>query len=671
MCADILKSQIKLMAPQNLDDTAEGGGQMTGTEIVSGNVNNLFPDISRLDRTYGRVSLRKAFLSIRTTDRATYYGSHAVLTRQAADPLVGVTFFSTENWFDMRSNAKDRMEAYLTKGPQYMGALYGNLYAGTKSIILQCGVENLAPDIGDVLVLKNSTVEEYIRVLDVDSSIQTLTDNNGTFQRQVIVLTIGVSLENDFTGQSAFRTTQYSTLNTTVYSSVVSDAATYYGITHLSAEALTDSLTLQLDDVFTPLLPASQSSTPIIDAGVSTPRNRLIPKGDSGEVTRNLDWKISSNGTLLLGEAIIPGTLKIDDGAILYDDGAMSIKDAGGITIGGIDYITGTITFGAAVSTSQGSGVWTYIPALSDAQAGNSGLIGIFEANRGYAYIFACDSLPIPLTMRIAYNSGNKWYVLQDVGGGRLSSSPSIDSAGDSIEVPDLGTGTINYDTGSVSLTLKYMPDIGSNIMITWGDNVDLFEVKNVGATATVYLEYTHTITWTSPIPGTVTINAAGMVSITDASSNGILYQGGSAVGFVNYKSGEMLFTTTSVPAGNASFSIGWDEEVTIEPFTEEEVPSPAPDPAGEVVTDVTVPPGEEVVPGTVNVQEPGSFSAFQLLDDGQGNLVRNLRGTGNTGIRGWINYITGEVTLGTRRGVWLVENGVPIRRIYDGAQRG
>ncbi|WP_254203936.1 hypothetical protein [Aeromonas sp. FDAARGOS 1402] len=42
-----------------MTDTTDGGGRITGHEIVSGEHNGLFQDISDLDRTYGVVSMRK------------------------------------------------------------------------------------------------------------------------------------------------------------------------------------------------------------------------------------------------------------------------------------------------------------------------------------------------------------------------------------------------------------------------------------------------------------------------------------------------------------------------------------------------------------------------------------------------------------------------------------
>ena len=49
----ILETDIKLMAAERMTDTDDGGGRETANEIVDGVSNNLFPDISRLDRVYG------------------------------------------------------------------------------------------------------------------------------------------------------------------------------------------------------------------------------------------------------------------------------------------------------------------------------------------------------------------------------------------------------------------------------------------------------------------------------------------------------------------------------------------------------------------------------------------------------------------------------------------
>ena len=57
----ILSGDIVLLASQRLVDTDDGGGRITGREIISGNHNSLFPDVSDMDRAYGTVNMRKAF----------------------------------------------------------------------------------------------------------------------------------------------------------------------------------------------------------------------------------------------------------------------------------------------------------------------------------------------------------------------------------------------------------------------------------------------------------------------------------------------------------------------------------------------------------------------------------------------------------------------------------
>ncbi|MFK0572183.1 hypothetical protein [Endozoicomonas sp.] len=62
----ITNNDVKLFESQRLTDEEDGGGRVTGSEVIDGNVNNLFQDISRIDRTIGDVALRKAFIGIST-----------------------------------------------------------------------------------------------------------------------------------------------------------------------------------------------------------------------------------------------------------------------------------------------------------------------------------------------------------------------------------------------------------------------------------------------------------------------------------------------------------------------------------------------------------------------------------------------------------------------------
>ena len=126
----ILASEVQILKSERLTDFEDGGGKMTGFEVVDGAVNNLFPDISRLDRTYGRVSLRKAFAAIRARNVDTYYGAHVIVTEPPADDAVSVTMFSTDSYADEREYARDRIESYLTPSIESRFVLFGNHLRG-------------------------------------------------------------------------------------------------------------------------------------------------------------------------------------------------------------------------------------------------------------------------------------------------------------------------------------------------------------------------------------------------------------------------------------------------------------------------------------------------------------------------------------------------------------
>ena len=68
----ITNDDVNLFDSQRLSDEEDGEGRATGRKVIDGNVNNLFQDISRIDRTVGDVALRKAFVGISTDNNDTW-----------------------------------------------------------------------------------------------------------------------------------------------------------------------------------------------------------------------------------------------------------------------------------------------------------------------------------------------------------------------------------------------------------------------------------------------------------------------------------------------------------------------------------------------------------------------------------------------------------------------
>ena len=109
----IHKDDIKLFQSQRLTDEDDGGGRATGNVVADGEVNNLFRDISRIDRTVGDVSMRKVFVGVGTDNSDPYLGAHVILADAPQDERVGVVLFNTDSQTDRRAEARNRIESYV------------------------------------------------------------------------------------------------------------------------------------------------------------------------------------------------------------------------------------------------------------------------------------------------------------------------------------------------------------------------------------------------------------------------------------------------------------------------------------------------------------------------------------------------------------------------------
>ncbi|HEY1033552.1 MAG TPA: hypothetical protein VGE09_01070, partial [Pseudoxanthomonas sp.] len=122
----ISATDIKLRKSQRLTDFPDGGGRMVAAEVVDGQLNNLFPDISTQDRVAGRVSMRKAFVHVDTANTDMLYGAVGVIVDPPDDANVGMTMFSTGSYADTRTDARNRIESYVIKGVESRYVLMGD-----------------------------------------------------------------------------------------------------------------------------------------------------------------------------------------------------------------------------------------------------------------------------------------------------------------------------------------------------------------------------------------------------------------------------------------------------------------------------------------------------------------------------------------------------------------
>ena len=466
----ILQTDIKLMNSERMHDSEDGGGRMSGDEIVDGASNNMFPDVSQLDRTYGRLNLRKTFEAVLSDTTDTFFGSNVIISKPPSDDTIHCTLFrsstSDSAWVDERYDAKNKIESYITLGQLSSMVLLGQQYEGQRAILVYQRTTSTLPQVGEIYALLENDIYQFVRVTNVSVTLETYTDSQGDFSRNEITLEISDPLMYEFTGGTPHRDSSYQP-PCTLHKTNGVPSVSYYGIQKLAEEAAFGERSIKVESYKGHLLPATQSEEALLDVNVSN-------------TTSFVDNSLSSG------------------------------RD--------VTVIHTQVTTAKAVTIS----------------------------NRGYTYVAQLIPKPKPKTVSVFYRSQERWYTLSDdAGDGQLQ--------GD-------GSGSINYATGSISLTLADMPDVDTAILFGWGTGTELerFDTGMVVNSPT----YTYNTVDAPIVPSSLTITwDSGNKTATDDGHGNIR---GDALGTVDYTSGKVDFTSTTLlaPADQPEITYTKKEEV-------------------------------------------------------------------------------------------------------------
>lgn len=621
----IFANDIKLMASDIMSDAPEGGGAVTGAVIVDGVSNNIFDDISTLDRVYGAVHLRKVFGAVRTLNTDKFYGSHMIITKLPGDQKLGMSLFDTDDWFDRREAAQTRIENYRAQGVIYNGFLWGTQYQGSRAIAIFQQERAPVPGIGDVLMLVDPFGFQYIRIQKLTDTVQTFTDSLGDYKRRILDIEISDVLKKDFNGVQVNRVDSL-TPETKVFRTVIANAARYYSARPLVEAADATDLTVKVDSVFTQVVPSAQQEVAIIDASASDDTSPLVDAA-AGVVNFTAGVPFHPGNALFLGRACLPGTLVITApvGNVIDDGGV--IKQGSDI-IGDIDYAEGIVTFTTTESYYSSYNV-TYRPAAAPLRTADTASLRVTAANRGFVWVFSINPPPKPKSFKASYRALSKWYDMTDNGkGGVIAQEPGI------------GTGSINYVSGSGSLTLGALPDVDTDILLSWSQNADLVNRSGVNP-GSVKISYilaqagfvpeTLAIAWNDGAAKTATSDAAGVIS-------------GDATGSINLVTRELLFTPDSLPLGGTEFTITYSYGAAITKSISSFNTSG---------NNVTVTLGDtDIVPGSLRIHwdAPWTASALDTVPVGGGFVRQEDRDNGSGALVGGrsstVNYAAGTVVF-------------------------
>lgn len=631
----ILKSDIKLMASQRLSDYYDGGGAMTGNEVVSGELNNLFPDISRLDRVYGRVSLRKCFPAVMTNNSDMYYGAHAIITDPPDDDNVYVTMFSTGDFDDIRDDAKDRIESYVGMAQELLVRPMNDQLAGQRTINCFQKINSTYPEIGKTIVLTNvvNGDTQYVRITGVSVVRESFVHSvYGVFEVDLVTLDISAPLNYTFPG---IEVTPYTTkANTRIHATVVTDASRYYGVSKVVQAIAQGARTFRVDSIYNQLVPTSQIESALVDQLMGGDTVTYYPKGPAGSMSFTGTRSDAANA-IHLPDGVMPGSLDITILGYAFKDlrGALVPVVTDGGFSGVVDYASGQISIQGASWSGEVS--LTATPAVAIPESYTTMEIQVELANRSYTYTpNLSNPTPQPGSVYIDYMAQGKWYRLYDDGRGVLTS-----------DLENVGTGTVDYVSGSLIVTLGALPDVGTSIIFSWGSGAAVTD-RSGGVPYLKPVLYKE-LSFSGVEPGSVTITWMDG-SLRTATDDGESNLTGDATGYVSYGAGKVWIQPDTIPPSGTEYTIAYQQE-TANSITEMD---PVLD---DNLVEYTIP-GAPLRPGSVaitwqakQIQEvrPGGattpvYVTHHLIDDCNGNLRVDLGGE----IAGTVNYTTGAVSF-------------------------
>ncbi|UIJ76962.1 hypothetical protein [Acinetobacter sp. SH20PTE14] len=612
-------------------DNSDGGGKYNGQIVADGLSNNLFNDISELDRTVGDVSMRKIFPAVTTNDTDLLMGATVFVSKLPEDPNVSALLFSTESWTDERQAAQNRVENYLAKGGQIAGTPLDTHWQGMSSLQVVMFPQETESSVGDTIVLisdegKALQFEQYVRITKVENRTAVMVVDQKEVEYKVATYQINDPLERDFVGLSARQWYAGNTPSKTVLrDTLVADTGLYYSSTQLASDAHVGEYTVNADSMFTQLIPSAQSETPIIDINAAGESVVLVP-GSDGRITANFTATIGSNQNIFIGSSVMPSSMSFTLFGQSIADQAGLLKTPAGTQVGTIDYQKGHIKWTDSAGTGTTTLTISFTPASAPNQYYQSYSLPVTKQTQAMNYTGVLMPTPTPGALSITYMSQGKFYELKDDGAGQLKGSN-----------PSFGSGMINYETGSWILTTGALPDVDSPIILLWGTPISTFIRSNLPV---LPAKFEFDLEQEALLAGAVSVTWMLEGVEKTATSNNAGQFVGDAEGFVNFALGRGTLIPKKLPQKGTVFNFSYqfgDAKI-------QDVPAAIPNANQQLA--FTIGTGAALQPNSIMLEVPltsalGDTIVFVVTDNGSGVLTDAFGQA-----QGTVNYTTGAVVM-------------------------
>lgn len=462
----ILDGDIRLMGSAIMADVDEGGGGPSGTEIADGKSNQMFNDVSEVDRAGGAVSIRQLHMQVVTPDVETLLDGNVIVSRLPTDPNVGMTLVPCST-FARRTEIAQAVADYLTRASEWAGFLLENHVLGQRNITIFARVGTTPPPSGRTLVLvydegKPTERLQYVRVTRSTAETRTFSYSNGgsvvDFQADVITCELSDALRFAFPGSAPSRLFARESTKTMIRDTQVADAARYYGAAQLTVAGHIGARVLKVASVYSPLAPSSRTETVATDQRPGAQRSITLATSPREVVvgvtphSRRIAIGQENRGYSYVGQLKpmpAPGTLVISYFALgnryeVSDNGLGEITGAGA---GTINYITGSLAITLRAMPDAGTAIVISYGERGSYTDRSAQVAGVRAPE--YGFQLHADGGIVAGTAVFQWTSGGVLCTASAAANGTIS--------GDA-------TGRMDHPTGQVYMRLAKMIDAGGEI---------------------------------------------------------------------------------------------------------------------------------------------------------------------------------------------------------------
>jgi len=535
----ITQNDLEILKSEIMADTPDGGGLPTGVAVIDGVSNNLFPDVSDIDRLLGRVRLRKVSLAVKTANAELLQATRMLFTELPDNPNISVFAFKATSFADRRSDAQNKIESYLAFGTKWAGHLLETQLAGQRVIQISLDAKDPVPAVGQPLVLvqnegQSDEFYQYLRPLKVDTVERRFQKSaSETVTRTVATIEFGDTLNKSFNGltvQEFYQNTS-TTRRAILREARIADAAKYYSASRLAEPVVAmQSRQVRLNSIYTQVVPSTQVETPILQRD---PANQVATqaRGD-GVINISQSVNVTANTAFSLPSGIAVGTLSITVGGRSLTDRDGQLVDSSNVAYASIKYGVGQITWYSVLNLGQTTVTGSYKPASEFTRVAQTDY-QVVDDNAGYNYVRELGAEPVPNSLKITYTVQGNNYLVHDDGRGNL-----VDDDGN-------GRGTVQGKT--VLLTTAAIPDAASYIIYSFGVDLDTVKYGNQALPAAY-----HVISVADKVSGPITVTWA--TGKTATVSNGIVT--GDATG--TFIDGKLNIAPNETVAKNTTFNLSY-----------------------------------------------------------------------------------------------------------------